>query len=106
MHIIFQGNKKTRPKARFLGEAERPVLVEGEGCSRLLVDQFLFADVRCLQRTNIYDTLGSAQNLKTVVADSQPNTRNLNAGWKQLLRNRMGGGDGGNHGSLLCERVD
>jgi len=74
--------------------------VEWEGCGGLLIAQFLFADMRRFQRTYVCTRLGRAQNLKTVVADSQSCTRNMYARRKEFLRDRMGGGNSGNHGSL------
>src|SRR5579883_3002757 len=94
----LSGNKK-RARRRVFQPWELTSLIEWEGRRRQLIVQLFFTDVRSFEHAHLSFALGCAQNLKTVMADCQPGTRNLNAGRQQLLRDRMSGGNGGNHGS-------
>src|SRR5581483_1939837 len=90
---------KKRARRRVFQPWELISLIEWEGRRRQLIVQLFFTDVRSFEHAHLSFALGCAQNLKTVMADCQPGTRNLNAGRQQLLRDRMSGGNGGNHGS-------
>jgi hypothetical protein len=80
MSQSFSGAKTTRPKARLLELRQTCPLVEREGCGRLLINQFFFTNVRCLQCPYVGRMMGRPKNLKAVVADSQPRAHNACAG--------------------------